>query len=74
MALLIISHRLIPSTARMVVKLWPSMRENSVKVVLILGWYVVMASLIIGARAQIDEAWEGVLRRVGWKVDVGRRS
>jgi hypothetical protein len=64
--LLIISQLLIPCTARSIVKLWPGLREKSIRVVLMLGWYAMMASLVIGARCQLDEAW-----RSGFETGIG---
>jgi hypothetical protein len=57
LVLLVISQLLIPSTARVIVRLWPSLRENSVRVMLMLGWYAVMASMVIGARGEPEGAW-----------------
>lgn len=63
--LLIISQLLIPKAARVIVRLWPSLRERSVRVMLMLGWYILMASMVIGARVQLEEAWMGGFQR-GW--------
>jgi hypothetical protein len=57
LVLLVISQLLIPSTARVIVRLWPSLRENSARVMLLLGWYAVMASMVIGAKGRLEEAW-----------------
>lgn len=64
-ALLVISQLLILSAARFIVGLWPSLREYSVRVVLMLAWYAVMASMIIGLRDQLEDAWKMGFQR-GW--------
>jgi hypothetical protein len=63
--ILIISQLLIPHMARVVVRLWPSMREDSVRVLLAVGWYAVMASLVIGGIGQLEDAWRRGFER-GW--------
>lgn len=56
--LLVISQLLIPGAVRFIVRLWPSLREYSITVMLMLAWYAVMASVIIGVRGQLEHAWE----------------
>ncbi len=62
---LIISQLMVPSIAVFIVRLWPSLREKSVRVMLMLGWYAVMAWMVIGARGQLEDAWMRGFQR-GW--------
>jgi hypothetical protein len=71
--LLVISQLLIPSTAKFIVRLWPSLRENSIRVMLTLGWYVMMASMIVGPRGQLEEAWMAGFQR-GWIENGGSKE
>lgn len=67
--LLIIAQLLIPNAASYTVRLWPRVRESSVRVVYMLGWYAVMASMVIGTKKEIKEAWKNGFER-GW-LDAG---
>jgi hypothetical protein len=71
--LLIICQLLIPSTARFIMRLWPGLREHPVRVLLTLGWYAVMGSMVIGARGQIEGAWRRGFER-GWIEGGGARD
>jgi hypothetical protein len=65
--LLVISQLLIPSMARFVMKFWPHLRERSVRMSLMAGWYAVMASLILeGKGADGRGLGEGIQQGHVW--------
>ena len=72
--LLVISQLLIPGAARFIVRLWPSSRVYSIRVMLMLAWYAVMASVIVGVRGQLEQAWKMGFIGDGLRVAERRRT